>query len=182
MDDERVRLGQDLVEKLDALFAVYEQPIVRVDGYFSDLRNQIDFEAEGLLERFETGVGDVEQVESFHETVNSDRERYIAILKEIEAKIVKQLPAETRQASEAYASLIQRVEEFKTAAEADISALEDNYVRLALEIMDETNELERRTLGNQTVIFSCSKYEMKLGPLIHLTHDFLNQDEIDALM
>ena len=107
------------------------------------------------------------------------------ILQILEEQLREQ--AEPIGPDETYISLEKRVEEFlkseREESDTDINKLEDAYIRLELDIMNQTNQLKKRIFGNQTIFYKSSraKDKAKLGCLVHLTDNYLSDEEINCV-
>ena len=111
------------------------------------------------------------------------RAQFLQILKNIEQELLSHLksPIESKSSVEVYASLKQRIEQLAARKDVDINQYEDEYDRLALEIYDETNLLEKKLLSNQAVAYIGTTKEEELGCLIYVSDCHLNMHEINCI-
>ena len=179
MDDYVLKLHEDLRKRLDRLCWMHNEPALHMSEYFAELRRQVDFDAEQLISEIQSVKYDSWEVPKDSD-VNETRLEFIRILNELEKRTGHQPKPET-VSSKAYLSLEQRVDAFKDSS-SSLDDLEETYVQLAQEIIDETNQLEKRILGEQTIIYWLHEDEIELGSLVYLSDVFLNRQKIECLM
>ena len=181
-DEEIVKLSDDLRKKLNRLGSMIDRPLMHVIEYFSDLRFRIDLDAETLIKDFDEKEEDEEEVKHVNET----RDEFLRILKVLEESLLKKLsstdlPDECR---EKFGALKKRTEHFEKTLirEGDIGEIEEAYVKLALDLINEKNEVERRLLGEQSIFYYSSKdHATQLGLLIYFPDDYLSQEDLSSL-
>ena len=177
MKEQVLELQGDLVKKLDDLCSLHDQPGLFVSEYFFDLRNKIDYDAERTLIELQP-QGDSKSKNQVIAT-NFKRNEFISFLKQMEEKVISELPVITKKANEVYASLKARVLDFSASVCDDLNQCEDAYAELAFELMDERFKLEKRLLGNQSVFYVAS--DKNLGTLCHSSEAYLNKHEISCI-
>ena len=63
----------------------------------------------------------------------------------------------------------------------DLNCAEDSYVELALDILAETEKLEKRLLGGQTIKYVQTTTRDKFGYLFFFSDDYLSSFECTLL-
>ena len=144
------KLREDLERKLESLRWANDNPLFFVLEHFFELRNNIDIEAETLI----NDIRDAERIDKINET----RFEFLRILKENEDATLKQFKisklSESSSSSESLEALEKRFKFFKDSLtrEDDVDEIEDAYVELALDLMKERDNVEKRLLGEQKMI------------------------------
>ena len=150
MSEEYVsKLQEDLRKKLDRLSWMHNEPALFVAEHFAELRNQVDLDAEELLSEIQSVKRDTGKAPKVSD-MNETRLEFIRILEELEKRTGHQTKPES-PASEVYASFEQRIDAFKDFKKS-LDDLDESYIQLAREIITETDRLEQRLLGEQTII------------------------------
>ena len=174
MRDIVTKLGYDLRDKLDTLRRIHEQPALYLGDYFFDLRNEIETKTE---EQQAAGKGAYNESET--------RRMFIDILNEIEAGLMAFQPSvKDADSIEACAALERRFADFEASSvSVDIAELEDIYIDLAVEIVSETNRLERSLFREQTVIYKRPPKEAKqnVGRIYYFGEDYFSPEEVACI-
>ena len=174
------RLADDLREKIDNLCYIYDNPHLFVTDYAIRLRNEIDLDAERILNENSSDEEDSKN-EKENAEINKIRTEYIRIVNEFELSLHDQMPAIVNTSALEYASLIDSVDMFERNKDETIAA-EDSYTEMALKIINETNELERLLLGNQTMKYVRQQsLTYCIGFLIYLPENHLTKYELECL-
>ena len=137
------------------------------------LRNKINYDTEQLLGN--TLAGHFEQALT---KWNDKRDQFERILERFQDLLLRRIPKASAGTGEA--SLRKRLEQFIESA-SELDKLEDVYLRLALDIIDETNRLEERLFNGQQIVYVESADSDWLGSLVVFGQDFLNRQEIACL-
>lgn len=179
-------LADDLELKFKDLCLIYECPELFLSEYFSELKNQIDINAEQKLQ--ELGANDLNQPESPQASaeevvkLNSLRNAFIRILDERREELMNRLPVPAAITSNrVYTALGTKIERFRKSLKEDGNIDEKNeaYISLAREIFDKSSQLEAQLFHNQTIGYV--KTKRKLGQLIYVQTRHLNLIELEAL-
>ena len=177
MSQIAVKMQQDLEKKLKHLSLIHDQPALHVANEFYELRNTIDVDAEELFARFRQEMPDDAHNEVFK--ANKTRVEFIRILRELEQRCLTQLPeTNTVSSAEAYGNFRAKIESLK---DCPTDRLKEVYLKLALKLIEKTYELEKRLLGEQTLVYVFSGDKTRLGQLIHIGEFRLRCHEIDCL-
>ena len=169
------KLQDDLRKRLNCLCWMQNEPALHVVEHFAELRNRVDYDAEKQIEMVRR-KGDENAIAQ----VNGKRMEFIRILQELEKSICIH-PKIGLESSEITASLEKRVEAFKDSS-SSLDDLEDSYVKLAREIINETDRVEKRILGDQTIIYCPHQNPSELGSLIYFDDVFLRKRDIDYFL
>ena len=179
MSEYVLKLRDDLKAKLDHLSWMHNEPALFVSDLFDDLRSYVDFDAEKLLGKIQQATNDSENIPN-ESDVTATRLEFIRILVELEKRI-NICPKPQTTSSEAYAYLEQRINAFKDLT-CSLDDLEDSYVQLALELVDETERVEKRLIGEETIIYWPSKdKDRRLGSLVYFGDLFLTYRDFDIM-
>ena len=176
MDEEKSRLLNDLSAKLDRLALMVHRPALHLSEHFYAARNEVDYDAERLLQE----LGPKAAARKKAARISGHREQFIRLLKLLEEALLGEL-AKRPPFGDYLSELGLRIEAFTAAHFAGLKAMEETYVRLALEIIDATNKFERRLLASQTVAYVPASDEDEIGHLVYLAEDYLNPVELDCL-
>ena len=169
------KLQEDLRKKLDSLCWMHNEPVLHVAEHFAELRNLVDCDAVEQIEMLQD-----KGTEEAIATVNDKWEKFICIINELE-KRTGHHPKPQTPASNVYASLKQRVEAFEDSS-SSLDVLEDSYLQLAQEIIDETERVEKSIFGEQTIIYWPPKVQHQLGSLVYFGDIFFSRRDIDSLL
>ena len=178
-------LAEDIDQKFKDLCSIHDHPTLYLCNYFDELRNRIDIDAETILYKLAVSRSKESEEESSSKAylVNEQRSNFIRILRNMEESLRELLPADrTTTDRQAYASLGQRIEEFRQSLDngGKIRETEDAYVSLADELFDQSSQLEARLFGNQTIVYQ-NGTEGELGCLFYWEHGHLNKVELNVL-
>ena len=179
IDNYVQQLQEDLLKKLNHLNRMRYDPSLHVAEHFAELRRQVDLDAEKLL-------SEIESVKHYAGNapkefkVNETRLELIRILDELE-KRTGLLSKPQVASSEFYASLEKKINAFKDSTRS-LDELEDSYVQLVHEIINETNELEKSIFGEQTIVYLPSKDPNRLDSLVYFGDIFLNPRQVESFM
>ena len=191
MVEEILKLKENLEKRLDVLVSLNEASFAYLNDFFGELRREVDFDAETIIDRLSNGRNIYQNIEKRIASVHEIRQRYILATEKCEQSLLEKL--ETRDfsaTSEKCTELAERIDNlfngaFEGSKDAKMTDYEDRYEELALEILTETNELEKCLLDGQSFIYIESKlYESKqqdMGCLIYLPEDYLSKEEITCL-
>lgn len=173
MSVEVAELGEDLRTKFDELCTLHDMPELFVDDLFSQLRQEIDYDAERALCSPEIARDTLGATK-----LNSLRGRFLEFVEAIKRGILENLSVRTRSSStEELDELRKKVYEFEMT-KAD---LEDVYEQLAGEMIDRRNKAVKEILGNQSIFYIPSNNEADIGNLVHFAEDCLNWAEISSI-
>ena len=174
------KLQEDLRKKLDCLRWTHNEPALHVAEHFAELRRQIDLDAERLMSKIQTVKRETGKARKDSD-VNGTRMEFIRIIEELEKKTTP-LTKPKSDSNEIYASFEQRIKAAFKDSSSSLDDLEDSYDQLTREINDEIERVERRILGEQTIIYRPHQNESELGSLIYFGDIFLNAQQIDQFM
>ena len=196
MNEEISELQADLRDKFEALCLMHDQPALFISEYFSNNRYKIDIDAETALESLkkkEKPPGKESYIRPYDENtrnklsiaINQQRTKFIDFLNQIEQKLLTKLDSRPKaESSQVYADMKQQIDQFTVTPcqDAGLSDFEDQYVRIAWQIIEETLKLEKQLLDNQTSFYIPSRAEKKLGNLLHMPDVCLNSEELKFLV
>ena len=181
MNKEHVlKLEKDLEKKLTRLCLMQNEPALHVAEHFAELRSRVDYEAEVAIASIHLNQDDNDETCQIG-IVNQTRVEFIRFLEELEKRtaILQTKPQTT--SSEVFSYLEQKIDAFRESSD-DLDDLEDSYIKLAQEIIDETDRVEQRILGDQTIIYWPSTDKDRLGSLVYFGDLFLNRSETDHFL
>ena len=177
MSEQAITLKQDLEKKLDKLCFIQDQTTLHVTEEFYELRNKIDIDAEEVLQRLRASKHDEQSDEVV--VVNKTREEFIGILRELEKRCLDQLSeANKSNSAEQYAHFKEKIGSLKDLSE---DRIEQAHKELVLEIIEETDQLEKRLLGEETLFYVSSRHRNKLGCLVYIGEVRLKRHEVEVL-
>lgn len=179
MDFHKSRLDQDLMEKLNMLDLILQQPALHVLKRFEDEISSIDANAERELTNDECP-------DELKQKANEVRLEFARILGAVETRLQEKLTTvELADSLRDFKSLKERVQGFldtPLGEQDDIDDVEDRYLDLALEAVAQRNELQKRIFDNQTIFYLKAPFgENRLGTLVHLRDCCLTRAEIKFL-
>ena len=200
MSDEISELKEDLLKKFDRLCLIQAQPALFVTERFDEIRYEIDFDAERIIESSrenqesdqkssdsdssdDDNDDSIAQKEDLQDFINGLREGYIHVLKTREESILEYLSNSYATEQRGFSALKQKVDDFisRSSAGSKLDELEDEYIRLALDIVNETRLLERAAFHSQTIFYLKSTMPNTFGKLVHLADEYFNSEEIEML-
>ena len=193
MLEEISRLKADLKKRLDFLISMNEASHAYLNEHFKSIRNEIDLDVETIISHLSESNKDEAKLEIEEKiaSINTTREKCIQLIDESERKLLDKLETMDSKATSARcAELSDRIETLFPADPDDshrtkMNDFEDRYEELALEILAETNKLEKCLLDSQSFIYIDSvlldSREGEMGCLIHLVEDYLSREEIICL-
>ena len=195
MVDEIVKLKEDLKKRLDLLVSMNERPHTHINDLFSALRNEIDCDAEKLISGDEKDSGSSDESttsdrdEKDVKSVNETRRTFMKVLDESERKLLDKLAKwDSSVGSAKLAGIGQKIETMFKASSDDsvdgkLNDFENYYEQLVVEIVEETNRLEKCLLDGQSFIYIESEFlgSGELGCFIHLQEDYLSKEETTCL-
>ena len=188
MNEEKSMFNDDVVKKLENLALMYEQPNVFLDEYFASIRRTIDINLENFFqlvrnkheENLLSGKCDSSEMEMYNavlENAEQFRLGFMGVLEELEQI---EIPVGAHDASQILCDLTKRVNAFIASRDFGSSDdIEEAYVQLALDIIDATNEQERRLLAKRCAVFLPK--EKEIGCLVRIDEDGLTRDELSCL-
>ena len=174
-------------EDLEKLFAdlcfIHDRPAVFIDNYFFEIQILIDVDAEGLLYQFSQQINQKRKDQEKAKKINQLREELLKILKEFKLEIVRELqtPLESERSIQVYDSLRQRIDQLITRRDENINEYEEGYARLAFELYEEMNRLEKILFKNRTITYIGTTRPGELGYLFYVPDCHLNMDEINYI-
>ena len=183
-DDLKLRMNQDLQNKLDRLCLMKLQPALYLSHKFDDIISKIDYDAELLMNELGSREKPVKN-EPTTLQVNEARCELIRILKIVAENLRAQLlENESKEIDQDFVALQEKIELFQGtpfSSGDDINDLEDSYVQLLLEVTKMSDFQESRIFGGQTIFYLSSNGENKFGCLFHLADVYFTKEQIEYL-
>ena len=182
MESDFLKLKQDLTKKVEKLRSMSILPFVHINDHFQSIRADIDSTTETLLSQLEES-GDKEKMVS---KLNSLRDEMITELSKQESELLSLADEPGSEAARTKTiencDLIENQIEAIFTEERDdtisMNDLEDEYERLALQVIDQTKRLECVLMSNRSFIFVKSERGMvKPGVLVIFLTDHLDPVE-----
>ena len=175
LEEDKLKMDQDLERRLDHLYGMLMQPSFHLAKTFDEIRSYVDYDAE----RIQINEDD----SAVYSNIQDARLEFIRILNAIEERLRSRLSNKPPGTNEAYESLEKRVNEFMETpcVPERLNDLEDEYVQLALELIEQTNAQEKEIFDNQTVLYRSSGDQSKLGNLVHVGDVCLTREEISVM-
>ena len=176
MSEEKVRLNSDITAKINYLLFMIQKPALHIANFFYEIRNTIDYDAERLIYYYR----ETNQYTHFVE-ISERRTAFIRILESLEKLIIANLDKTLNSFKDiGFYSLRKKAANF-LAQSGEINDIEEVYVQLALDIYKATAKIEKRLIGEQTIVFIESKKMHTFGSLIHIQDAYLPENEIICL-
>lgn len=175
-------LKDDLNKKYKELTDLSKLPTLFISDYFYSVRNEIDYEAERILE----ANGD--ENESLKDRVNQMRELMVNELNLNEKKLIEKA-IELKNDSSIHLS-IEHIKEYifnlfdsdndDSMKNVNLFELETNYIKIINEIETEIIRLKCKYLLNQTFLFFKTS-QNDFGILVIFEDNYLDTNEINCL-
>ena len=182
MATDVLKLKQDLSKKVEKLRSMSLLPFVHINDHFQSIRSDIDSTTETYLSELEESDERAKMVSK----LNSLREEMIQELNKHESELIGLADQPNNEAARTEAiekcDLIEKqIEAIFTEARYDemsMNDLEDEYERLAWQVIDQTNRLESVLMSSRSFIFIKSEGDMvKPGVLVVFLSDYLDPAE-----
>ena len=144
------QLKLDLNEKLDQWGWVLEEPALFIDDYFIKLRNEIDETTEKVL----SPLADVPERDKEYQAINAQRTAIIERLEQHRKWLLS--CADTLKSSECWSDSRRAFEQVGRnieTLECQMDDMEQQYLNLALTILEQKSILEEQSLGSNLPVF-----------------------------